>query len=62
MADPILEVLNIEVVYNSVALVLKGVSSSLREGGVVALLGANGAGKTTTLRRSPICSAPSAAR
>jgi branched-chain amino acid transport system ATP-binding protein len=46
----ILEVLNIEVVYNSVALVLKGVSLSLREGGIVALLGANGAGKTTTLR------------
>jgi len=47
---PILEVLNIEVVYNSVALVLKGVSLTLREGGIVALLGANGAGKTTTLR------------
>ena len=50
MSPPILEVLNIEVVYNSVALVLKGVSLTLREGGVVALLGANGAGKTTTLR------------
>ncbi len=50
MPSPILEVLNIEVVYNSVALVLKGVSLSLREGGIVALLGANGAGKTTTLR------------
>ena len=50
MSAPILEVLNIEVVYNSVALVLKGVSLSLREGGIVALLGANGAGKTTTLR------------
>ncbi len=48
--SPILEVANIEVVYNSVALVLKGVSLSLREGGIVALLGANGAGKTTTLR------------
>ena len=47
---PILEVLNIEVVYNSVALVLKGVSLSLPEGGIVAVLGANGAGKTTTLR------------
>ena len=47
---PILEVANIEVVYNSVALVLKGVSLTLREGGIVALLGANGAGKTTTLR------------
>ena len=50
MSAPILEVLNIEVVYNSVALVLKGVSLTLRPGGVVALLGANGAGKTTTLR------------
>jgi branched-chain amino acid transport system ATP-binding protein len=48
--SPILEVANIEVVYNSVALVLKGVSLTLREGGIVALLGANGAGKTTTLR------------
>ena len=47
---PILEVLNIEVVYNSVALVLKGVSLTLPQGGIVALLGANGAGKTTTLR------------
>jgi len=50
MSTPILEVLNIEVVYNSVALVLKGVSLSLPEGGIVAVLGANGAGKTTTLR------------
>ena len=50
MSAPILEVANIEVVYNSVALVLKGVSLTLREGGIVALLGANGAGKTTTLR------------
>ena len=48
--DPILDVVNIEVVYNSVALVLKGVSLKVREGGVVALLGANGAGKTTTLK------------
>jgi len=50
MSAAILEILNIEVVYNSVALVLKGVSLSLREGGIVALLGANGAGKMTTLR------------
>ena len=50
MTAAILEVANIEVVYNSVALVLKGVSLSLREGGIVALLGANGAGKTTTLK------------
>ena len=47
---PILDVANIEVIYNSVALVLKGVSLSVPEGGVVALLGANGAGKTTTLK------------
>jgi branched-chain amino acid transport system ATP-binding protein len=48
--DPILDVLNIEVVYNSVALVLKGVSLTVPRGGIVALLGANGAGKTTALK------------
>src|SRR5271166_651961 len=48
--DPILDVLNIEVIYNSIALVLKGVSLSVPKGGIVALLGANGAGKTTTLK------------
>jgi len=47
---PILEVLNIEVIYNATALVLKGVSLSVPKGGIVALLGANGAGKTTTLK------------
>jgi len=46
----ILSVNNIEVVYDHVALVLKGVSLTVPEGGIVALLGANGAGKTTTLR------------
>src|ERR1700677_571988 len=50
MSAPILNVANIEVVYNSVALVLKGVSLQVRDGGIVALLGANGAGKTTTLK------------
>ena len=41
---------NVEVVYDSVILVLKGVSLSVRDGGITALLGANGAGKTTTLK------------
>jgi branched-chain amino acid transport system ATP-binding protein len=46
----VLEVNGIEVIYNHVILVLKGVSLSVPEGGIVALLGANGAGKTTTLK------------
>ena len=41
---------NIEVIYDSVILVLKGVSLNVREGGITTLLGANGAGKTTTLK------------
>ena len=41
---------NIEVIYDRLILVLKGVSLSVPEGGIVALLGANGAGKTTTLK------------
>jgi branched-chain amino acid transport system ATP-binding protein len=45
-----LSVDNIEVVYDHVVLVLKGVSLSVPEGAIVALLGANGAGKTTTLK------------
>jgi branched-chain amino acid transport system ATP-binding protein len=47
---PILSLNNIEVVYDRVILVLKGVSLSVPNGGIVALLGANGAGKTTTLK------------
>ena len=49
-APVLLEVNNIEVLYNHVVLVLKGVSLSVPEGGIVALLGANGAGKTTTIK------------
>jgi branched-chain amino acid transport system ATP-binding protein len=49
-ATPILSVNNIEVIYDHVILVLKGVSLSVPIGGITALLGANGAGKTTTLK------------
>ena len=46
----LLEVNNIEVVYNHVILVLKGVSLNVKKGGITTLLGGNGAGKTTTLK------------
>ena len=49
-AEPILSVNNIEVIYDHVILVLKGVSLAVPRGGIVAILGANGAGKTTTLK------------
>jgi len=48
--ETLLEVKNIEVIYNHVILVLKGVSLSVPKGGITALLGGNGAGKTTTLK------------
>ncbi len=48
--EALLEVNNIEVIYNHVILVLKGVSLSVPNGGITALLGGNGAGKTTTLK------------
>jgi branched-chain amino acid transport system ATP-binding protein len=46
----VLSLNNIEVIYDGVILVLKGVSLTVREGGITALLGANGAGKSTTLK------------
>ena len=49
-APSLLSVNNIEVIYDHVILVLKGVSLEVPERGIVALLGANGAGKTTTLK------------
>ena len=49
-SESLLVVNNIEVIYDHVILVLKGVTLEVMEGGVVALLGANGAGKSTTLK------------
>ena len=49
-AVPILSLNNVEVIYDHVILVLKGVSLRVPSGAVVALLGANGAGKSTTLK------------
>jgi len=49
-ATPILSLNNIEVIYDKVALAIKGVSVEVPQGGMVALLGANGAGKSTTLK------------
>ena len=49
-AETLVDVNNIEVIYNHVILVLKGVSLTVPKGGITALLGGNGAGKTTTLK------------
>jgi branched-chain amino acid transport system ATP-binding protein len=49
-AQPVLAVKNIEVIYNHVILVLRGVSLEVPQGKIVALLGGNGAGKSTTLK------------
>src|SRR3979411_3279956 len=49
---PLLSVRNIEVVYDDVILVLRGLSLEVPQGAIVALLGANGAGKSTTLKAS----------
>ena len=48
--ETILEINNIEVVYNKTVQVLRGFSLSVPKGGIVALLGSNGAGKSTTLK------------
>jgi len=50
VAPPVLAVKNIEVIYDHVILVLRGVSFEVPQGGIVALLGGNGAGKSTTLK------------
>ena len=48
--EVLLKVNNIEVVYNHIILVLRGVSLNVHQGGITALLGGNGAGKSTTLK------------
>jgi branched-chain amino acid transport system ATP-binding protein len=50
LATPVLAVKNIEVIYDGVILVLRGVSLTVPDGKIVALLGGNGAGKSTTLK------------
>jgi ABC-type multidrug transport system ATPase subunit len=62
---PLLAVKNVEVVYDDVILVLRGLSLEVPQGSIVALLGANGAGKSTTLKamtaKSPEVTSSSAA-
>ena len=61
-AQPVLAVKNIEVIYNHVILVLRGVSLEVPQGKIVALLGGNGAGKSTTLKSISTCWARNVAR
>ena len=60
--EKLLDVNNIEVIYNHVDLVLKGVSLAVPKGGITALLGGNGARKTTTLKAISTCSILSAGK
>ena len=61
-SPPILSLNNVEVVYDRVILVLRGVSLTVTAGGIVALFGANGAGKSTTLKAISNLLRPSAAK
>jgi hypothetical protein len=61
-AGPLLTVNNIEVIYNHVILVLKGVSLEVAAGGIVALLGGTAPARQRRCRRPRTCCVPNAAR